>query len=336
MATMRAVRVTAPGGPEVLSLEAVPRPAPGPREILVRVRAAGLNRADLLQRRGQYPAPPGWPPDIPGLEFAGEVAALGAPELPWRLGDRVMGLVGGGGYAEYLTVDARHAIAFPPAWSFDEAAAVPEAFITAHDALRQARLARGDAVLVHAVGSAVGTALLQLGKAEGATVAGTSRTPAKLERARAMGLDRPVLVEGAFEPGGDLVSWASIICDLVGGPYMPGNLVAVQPGGRIVLIGLTGGRSAAVDLRQILSKRVTIIGTVLRARSADEKAEVVGRFVHEALPHLAVGRVRAVLDRVFPMDQATEAHRYLEANRNFGAVVLVWSASDRAARGPDR
>ncbi len=321
---MRAVRITAAGDPDVLCLAEAPRPVPGRGELLVRVRAAGVNRADLLQRRGQYPAPAGVPPDIPGLEFAGEVVEAGSGVERWTPGERVMGLVGGGAYAEFLTVDARHAMAVPAPWSFDAAAAVPEAFITAHDALRQARLQRGERVLVHAVGSGVGVALLQLAKAEGSVVAGTSRTPAKLERAAALGLDRPVLVRGAFVPDADLTDWADVIADLVGGPYLAGNLRAVARRGRIVVIGLTGGREAEVDLRLIMSKRVTVIGTVLRARSAEEKGAVVAAFVASAIPHFEAGTVRPLVDRTFPMAAAAEAHRYMEENRNFGAVVLRW------------
>lgn len=324
MPPMRAVRITAPGGPEVLQLVEVPRPRPEPHQLLVRVHAAGVNRADVLQRLGPYPAPPGSPPDIPGLEFAGEVER-GAADRSWKSGERVMGLVGGGAYAEFLSVDARHVVAIPEGWSYEEAAAIPEAFITADDALRQARLAGGERVLVHAVGSGVGTALLQLAKAVGAVVAGSSRTPAKLERAADLGLDRPILVRRGFAPDAHLESWADVICDLVGAPYLEGNLRAVAPKGRIVLIGLTGGRTAEVDLRQILGKRVTVIGTVLRGRSAEEKAEVTRAFAERALPLLAAGTVRPVLDRVFAMGDAPAAHRYMEENRNFGAIVLSWS-----------
>lgn len=319
---MRAIRIAAPGGPGVLELTEAPRPTPGRGDLLVRVRAAGVNRADLLQRRGEYPAPPGAPPDIPGLEFAGAVERADAGD--WRAGDRVMGLLGGGGYAEYVTVDARHVVPVPDAWTFEEAAAVPEAFLTAHDALRQADLQSGERLLVHAVGSGVGTALLHLGRAFGATVAGTSRTPAKLERARELGLAIAVHVRDAFEPTPELERWADVIAELVGGPYLAGDLRALAPRGRIVLIGLTGGRTARVDLRAILAKRARIIGTVLRSRSADEKADVVRAFREQAWPHFAAGAVRPVLDRIFPMADAAAAHRYVEENRNFGAVVLTW------------
>ncbi|MGD2136189.1 MAG: alcohol dehydrogenase catalytic domain-containing protein, partial [Gemmatimonadales bacterium] len=186
--------MTEPGGPDVLRLEEVDRPILGAGAVLVRVHAAGLNRADLLQRMGRYPAPPGAPPDIPGLEFAGEVGECGDGVTEWRPGDRVMGLASGGAYAEWIAVDAGHVVRIPDDWTFETAAAVPEAFVTAHDALVQGRLEAGEHLLIHAVGSGVGVALLQLGRAMGASVIGTSRTGWKLERAAELGLDRGVLV----------------------------------------------------------------------------------------------------------------------------------------------
>lgn len=321
---MRAVRVHEPGGPDVLRLSDVDRPEPGEGAVRVRVRAAGLNRADLLQRMGRYPAPAGAPPDIPGLEFAGEIDAVGAGVTEWTPGDRVMGLAGGGAYAEWIVADAGHVVRIPDGWTCETAAAVPEAFVTAHDALQQARLARGEHLLVHAVGSGVGVALLQLGRAIGASVTGTSRTEWKLQRARALGLDRAVLVADRFAPYDELRGTVNVTCDLVGGPYLPGTLDAMAPGGRIVVIGLTGGRSAEVNLGTVLAKRLTVIGTVLRSRSATEKRAVTRAFANEVLPLFHSGAVRPLVDRVFAMEEAAEAHRYMEANENFGAVVLTW------------
>lgn len=321
---MRAVRVSEPGGPDVLRVVDVEPPRPEEGEILVRVGAAGLNRADLLQRMGRYPAPPGTPPDIPGLEFSGEVVALGAGVRAWSVGDRVMGLVGGGAYAELVTVDAGHAVRVPDAWSHETAAAVPEAFVTAHDALAQARLGRGEHLLVHAVGSGVGVAALQLGKAMGASVTGTSRTPWKLERAAELGLDRSVVVSGAgpFVPDDTLRNSVDVTCELVGGAYLPGTLAAAAPRGRIVIVGLSGGRSATVDLGAILTKRLTVIGTVLRSRSVEEKRRVTRAFADDVLPLLRAEVVRPLVDRVFPIEAVADAHRHMEANQNFGAVVL--------------
>lgn len=300
-------------------------PRPGRGELLVRVWSSGLNRADLLQRRGRYPAPPGAPPEVPGLEFAGEVAALGEAVRGWGIGGRVMGIVPGGAYAEYVTIPAAHALRLPPTWTFDEAAAVPEAFVTAFDAMMlQGHVRRSQRVLIHAVGSSVGVAALQLARAVGATVAGTSRTPAKLERAKAFGLDRPILVTERFEPDPTLEGWADLVVDLVGGHYLPGDVRALAPRGRILVIGLSAGREAALDLGVVLSKRASIIGTVLRSRSRAEKTRLFAAFRTRVLPRFVKGQLRPVVDRVFPATDVVAAHRYLEENRNFGSVVLSW------------
>ena len=320
---MRAIVISQPGGPEMLQLGQRPAPQPAAGELLVRVHAAGINRADLLQRMGRYPAPPGVPADIPGLEYAGVVAAAGAGAGNWRPGDRVMGLVAGGAYAEFVTTPAGHALPVPRDWSFAQAAAVPEAFLTAFDALTlQGGLTAGQRVLIHAVGSSVGIAALQLAKTAGATVAGTSRSRWKLERAAEYGLDQPVLLSGAFDPSAELSDWADLILDLVGGPYLAGNLTAIAPGGRLLVVGLTGGREGPLDMSALLGKRATIIGTVLRSRSAEEKARLTQAFRAAVLPALDAGRLRPVLDRSFPATEAAEAHRYVEANRNVGSIVL--------------
>lgn len=322
---MRAVTLTAVGGPEVLDLRDVLTPEPGSGEVRVRVRAAGVNRADLLQRMGRYPPPPGAPQDILGLEYAGEIDAVGGGVEVWARGDRVMGIVPGGAYAEHVVVPADQLIPIPEGWTFEVAAAVPEAFLTAYDALwHRALLQMDERVLVHAVGSGVGVALLQLAKSWQCEVAGTSRTRAKLDRARALGLDHAVLVEAPFRPSDELRDWANVILDLVGGPYLAGNLDALAPLGRMVVVGLTGGRTAELDMGHLLRKRVTIVGTVLRSRSSDERAELTVAFIKHVLPQLERSEVKPVLDRVFPMEHAAEAHRYIEQNRNFGAVVLAW------------
>ena len=290
------------------------------------MRASGVNRADLLQRMGRYPAPEGAPADVPGLEIAGDVAEVAPGMQAWSVGDRVMGLVGGGGYAEFVAVPADHLIRIPAGWSFEQAAAAPEAYLTAFDALEQAGLKAGERVLIHAVGSGVGLALLQLARQAGATVAGTSRTEAKLVRAvRDVGLEQPVLVRnGVFQPGPELRDWADVVCDLVGGAYLSGNLVATARQGRIIVIGLTGGRSATIDLGMLLAKRVSLIGTVLRSRTPEEKARLTRSFAERVLPAFEKGTLLPVVDRVVPARQAAEAHRHVEANENFGAVVLTW------------
>ncbi len=327
MAEMRAVVIREPGGPEVLENQQVTVREPGRGELRVRARAAGVNRADLLQRRGLYPPPPGWPAQVPGLEYAGEVDAVGDGVVLWQVGDRVMGLVGGGGYAEYVVVQEREALAIPPLLSFEEAAAVPEVFITAHDALfTRLRLELGERLLVHAVGSGVGTAALQLAKAAGATVIGTSRSEWKLERATDFGLD--VLINTMKHDFPTMVKQATrgegvdAVLDLVGGPYLAGNLEVLAEKGRMIVVGLTGGRTAQIDLGTVLRKRLRILGTSLRMRPLEEKIDAVQDFDHDVGSLLAAGQVRPVIDRVFPVDEVSEAHRYMEANANFGKIVL--------------
>lgn len=327
MGKMRAVVITEPGGPEVLELQKVKIRDPGRGEIRVQVRAAGVNRADLLQRRGLYPPPPGWPVNIPGLEYAGAVEAVGEAVELWKVGDRVMGLVGGGGYAEFVVVQEREALAIPPLLSFEEAAAVPEVFITAHDALfTQMRLELGERLLIHAVGSGVGTAALQLAKAAGATVIGTSRAEWKLERATDYGLD--VLINTSEHHFPEMVKQATagsgvhVVLDLVGGPYLAGNIESLAEKGRMIVVGLSAGRTAELDLGAVLRKRLCIIGTSLRFRPLEEKIEAVRAFDHDVGSLLATGQVRPIIDCVFPLEETADAHRHMEADSNFGKIVL--------------
>ena len=325
---MKAIVITRHGGPEVLELREVPTPEPGAGEVLVRVRAAGINRADVLQRMGQYPPPSGAPALIPGLEYAGEVAALGAGASAWKVGDRVMGLVPGGAYAEFLTTHEALTLRMPASWPFEEAAAVPEVFITAYDALaRQMLLEPGERLLIHAVGSGVGTAAVQLAKAFHATTFGTSRSAPKLERARALGLD--VAIDTSREDFVEVIKertdghGVQVVLDLVGGPVLAGNLQVLARGGRMIVVGLTGGRSASIDLGAVLSKRLTIVGTVLRARSFEEKVAITAAFARDVLPLLEAGMVRPVLERSYPLREAAAAHKHLESNGVFGKLVLT-------------
>jgi putative PIG3 family NAD(P)H quinone oxidoreductase len=322
---MRAIVITRPGGPEVLALRDVPDPAPGAREIRVRVRAFGINRADLLQRRGLYPAPPGVPPDIPGLEFAGEVDAVGDNVRGVATGDRVMGIAGGGTYAELVVVPAGHAVSIPPDMDYRTAAAIPEAFVTAHDALARLDLVAQQWLLIHAVGSGVGLAGLALAHARGLRTIGTSRTAEKLARARALGLD-----VGVDTTAGDFVAAARAATgdgaqgalDLVGGPLFPRTLEALSALGRVVLVGLTAGRSADLDLGLVLRRRLRVEGTVLRTRSAREKDLAVAAFGLEVLPLITEGAVRPAIHAVLPFTSVAEAHRLMEANANFGKLVV--------------
>lgn len=324
---MRAVIMDGRGGPEVLRLAELPEPELGPGLVRVRVRAAGLNRADLLQRQGRYGAP-GSGPEVPGLEFAGEVDRVGPGVQTLSVGDRVFGIVTGGGQAEQVVVHERGALKIPERLDFVAAAAVPEAYVTAHDALfSQGRLRSGERLLVHAVGSGVGLAAVQLGSLAGATVLGTSRTPQKLERARAQGLAHGIdsrgghFAEEATRRTGDGVD---LIADFLGGSALAENLAALAPRGRLVVIGLLGGSSAPIDLGLLMAKRAQVVGTMLRPRPLEEKLAAVQAFGREVLPHLASGRIVPVVDKVYPAAAIQQAHAQLEANQNFGKIVLTF------------
>ncbi len=326
---MQAVVIRAFGDPESMELQERGPPEPGPEEILVRVLVSGLNRADLAQRRGHYPAPPGWPADIPGLEFAGTVAGLGSGETRWKMGDRVMGIVGGGAYAQYLVTHGSTAVNIPDGLSFREAGAIPEVFMTAYDALfRQVGLARGETVLIHAVGSGVGTAAVQLAEAFGARSIGTSRSREKLERARLLGLGVGVPADERW-PRRVLEATSGrgveVVLDLVGGAYLEGNQEVLAAGGRHIVVGVPGGGRAQIDLRKLMGKRATLRGTVLRARSVAEKAALAREFEATVVPLFQEGRVRPVIDRTFPPAEVCGAHRWMEENRNFGKILLEWS-----------
>lgn len=325
---MRAVVIRTPGGPDVLELAESPECEPTGGEVRVAVRAAGVNRADLMQRRGAYPAPAGWPQDVPGLEYAGVVESVGAGVESVAPGDRVMGLVGGGAYAEYVVVHEREVLRVPDRLSFEEAAAVPEAFITAHDALfTRLELASGEWLLIHAVGSGVGTAGLQLARAAGARVVGTSRSEWKLARATSeFGLTVPVDASDGFAEAvlNATAGGVHAILDLVGGGYLADNLRVLRTLGRQVVVGLPSGRSAELDMGALLGKRLTLVGTALRSRPLEQKIAATQLFAQQGLPLLAEGRVRPVVHERVPMAQAADAHRLLEENRTFGKVVLAW------------
>jgi putative PIG3 family NAD(P)H quinone oxidoreductase len=324
---MRAIAITKPGGPEVLQVVERPSPEPARGEVRVRVRATAINRADLLQRMGGYPAPADSPRDVPGLEIAGEVDALGPGVERWKVGDRVFGLVGGGGYAEQVVSHERALARIPDGVTFEQAAAVPEAFITAHDAIvGQAGLQGGEVLLVHAVGSGVGTAAVQLGRALGAFVVGTARHADKLERAKALGLDAGIVPDGgrfADAVRGVAPDGAAVTLELVGGAYLDEDLRAAQLRGRIVLVGLMAGARQELDLGLILRKRLHITGTVLRARPLEEKIAAMRTFEEQVVPLLARGKIAPVVDVVLPLDKAGEAHARMASNAGFGKIVLA-------------
>lgn len=330
---MKVLRISGEKGAGTLLLADAEEPAPGPHELCVRVHAAGLNRADLLQVRGLYPPPPDVPPDVPGLEFAGEVRAVGARVRAFRPGDRVMGLVGGGAFAEQLVVHEREALPLPENLTYAEAAALPEAYLTAFDALvLQGGLQAGESVLVHAVASGVGSAAALLCRAAGARVVGTGRSAQKLARAAQWGVAQTVLCEQAPPRFAEAVRAATggrgadLALDLVGGDYLPETLQAMAPRGRVLLVGLVAGRSAPLDLGLVLSRRLRLTGTVLRSRPHEEKAALAQAAVRQLLPLFRSGALPPVVDAVLPFSEAAQALARLAGNAPVGKLVLAWDA----------
>ena len=326
---MKAVVFGGKGGPEMARIEEIPRPVPQRGEVLVRVRAAALNRADLLQRRGLYPPPPGFREDVPGLEFAGEVAEVGEGAAGWKAGDRVMAITSGEAQAEYVLADPYMLMRIPDGMPFPQAAAIPEAGITAHDAMvTLGGMRSGWTLLIHAIGSGVGTMGLQIAKAMGGTVIGTARTPDKIEKARSLGLDHGILLGKEDPRFADDVKRITgrkgvpVVVDFVGAPYLAENLASLAPQGHLVVVGTLGGPKGTVDLGTLMRARGRIIGTVLRPRPLFEKIQATQAFARDVLPLLAAGKVRPVLDRAWPADQVREAHEQLERNDSFGKVVL--------------
>ena len=328
--TMQAVWISTYGGPEVLEIRTVGKPLINDDHVLVRVRASSLNRADLLQRQGKYPPPPGFPAEIPGIEFAGEVAEVGSSVRRWKPGQRIFGLIGGGAHAEYV-VTYEHLLAEIPAnLDWTQAAAVPEVFITAQDALwTQANLRPGENVLIHAVGSGVGLAAVQLCRAIQAVPYGTSRTADKIEKSKPLGLEDGIVLRQNFDDlstatekwtGG---SGINVLLDLVGGPYVKASQKAMALHGRMILVGTVAGGTYELDAKYVMSKRLQIRGTVLRARSMEEKIAATRLFASEVVPLLARGVLKPNVDSVFPISDIGKAHQRLESNETFGKVVVV-------------
>jgi NADPH2:quinone reductase len=323
---MRAIVLDSYGGPEVLTLADVPEPVPGPDEVLVEVAATAVNRADLLQRMGLYPGPP-MPREIPGLEFAGTVVALGERVTERAVGEQVMGVVGGGAYAERLAVHERQVMAVPVSVGLPEAGAIPEVAITAYDALvLQGGLGAGGWALVHAGASGVGTAAIQLVHAVGARVVVTCST-AKVEACRALGAD--VVVDYTAEDFVDAVAAATggrgvdVVLDVIGGDYVARNLQSCRVGGTIVQVGIMGGGNAQVPVGLLLTRRIHWVGTVLRGRPLEEKIAVTRRCEHDLVPLYESGVVRPVIDRTYPLEQVAQAHEYVGTNANVGKVLLT-------------
>jgi putative PIG3 family NAD(P)H quinone oxidoreductase len=327
----RAVVIEGKGEADVLRVGSLAVREPGPGEVLVAIAAAGLNRADVLQRRGFYPAPPGAPANVPGLEYAGTVAAVGEGVTATAVGARVMGIVAGGGMASHVVVHERELVRVPEGMGLEDAAAIPEVFMTAYDALfLQAELALGETVLLHAIGSGVGTAGLQLARAAGVRALGTSRTQLKLERCAALGLaqDDGLLVQDKRFAARVLERTAGrgvdVILDSVGAAYLSDNLQALATRGRLVVIGLMGGATGELPLGALLAKRASLRGTVLRSRPLEEKAELAQRFARNVVPLFERGALRPVVDCVLPMSEVAEAHRRMERDQSFGKIVLRW------------
>ena len=332
---MRAISIREPGGVDVLELTDASVPEPGTQEVLVRIRVAGINRADILQRMGAYPAPQGAPDDIPGLEFAGEIAKIGSDVEEWAPGDRVMGILGGGGYAELAVVPVGQLLPVPSGLSWIEAGAIPEVFLTAADALFSCgRMEPGDRVLVHTAGGGVGTAALQLARVAGAkSVIGTA-SAGKLEQIRKTGLPLDLGIDRGSDSFADEVNGytdgagVNVILDTVGGSYWEDNLTSLSTLGRLVVVGLLGGSNVKANLRKLMAKRATIVGTVLRARSTVEKAQVTEDFQKRFLSAFVKGgqnqppALIPIIDRTYPLAEASEAHRRMESNNSFGKVLL--------------
>ncbi len=325
---MHAAVITEPGGPDVLQIMEVEDPVPGPEDVLVDVKASALNRADMLQRQGGYPAPAGSPSDIPGLEFAGIVLEAGERVIGMAEGDRVFGLLGGGGYASRTVTHHRMAVPMPANWDFVQAAATPEVYFTAYDALfNRGNLQMGERLLVHAAGSGVGTAAVQLAHHAGAFVFGTAGSAEKLAAAAKLGMDvginyhdedfAAVVKEKTGGAGVD------VLIDFIGGPYWDQNIASMAVLGRLVEVGLMGGGRVEVDLGQLMGKRLQVTGTGLRGRTIEEKLSVTAQFKRHVLPHLTSGSMKPVVDRTFPLEEVADAHRYMETNANFGKIVLT-------------
>ncbi|MCZ6843498.1 MAG: NAD(P)H-quinone oxidoreductase [SAR324 cluster bacterium] len=323
---MKAVIQSGNGGPQVLQLGEAANPEPGPGQLLVKVRATALNRADTMQRKGMYPPPKG-ESEILGLELAGEVEAWGDGVEGFSKGQGVFGLVGGGGYAQYALIDKDMAMPIPDGWSFAEAAAVPEVYFTANETVFVlGNLQPGEAVLIHAGGSGVGTAAIQMAHHIGAKVYFTAGSQDKIERATALGADAGINYKThdfAEEinrlTGGEGVD---VVEDFLGASYLSRNLSVLRPGGRLILVALMGGAKCEVDLSTVMRNRLQVFGSVMRSRSLEDKRAITARFQQRWLPPLIEGKIKPVIDSVFPLEEVVAAHEAMEANKNFGKIIL--------------
>ena len=325
---MKVATIPRPGGPEVFKFIDLPKPVPGPEQLLVRVGAAGLNRADSLQRQGHYPMPPGVA-NVPGLELAGEVAAVGGKTKGFRQGDKIIGLVAEGAYAEYALVDYGLAVHMPKGWSFADGAAVIEVFCTAHETVFVlGELKTGQAMFLHAAASGVGTAALQMAKHAGAAVYGTAGSSFKLDRLRKLGIDFAMNYKtGDFAEDVMRVTDAGgvdMVEDFSGAPSLGRNLAILKETGRLVIVGALGGSIAELDSSPIIRKRLKILGFTLRAQTLADKRAIVGRFRDQWLPLLAKGAIKPIVHAALPFAQVAKSHAMMDADENFGKIVLTF------------
>lgn len=320
---MNVIAIAQPGGPEALQPAQRPAPTPAPGEVLIRVRAAGVNRADVAQRKGHYPAPAGTVPDIPGLEVAGVVEGCGAGVTRWRVGDAVCALLSGGGYAEYVTIDAGHCLPVPGGWSFTDAAALPEAILTVwSNVFQRGRLQAGETFLVHGGTSGIGMAAIQLAHARGARVFATAGSDEKCAACLAAGAERAINYRTADFAAELKETGVDVILDMIGGEYFDKNLRLLRPEGRLVFINAMRGPKTELNIMQVMARRLTITGSTLRSRETEYKRALTAEVQREVWPLLAAGRYRASVFRVFPLAAAAEAHRLMESSEHIGKLVL--------------
>lgn len=323
---MKAIIAQQAGGPEVLQLVDIDTPTPTEQQLLIKVHTAAINRADTLQRKGKYPPPPG-DSDILGLECAGEVVACGAAVATHKIGDRVFGLVGGGAYAEYCVLDAAMAMPIPEDWTYEYAAAIPEVFFTANETVFElGQLQAGESILIHAGGSGVGTAAIQMAKHSGATVYITAGSTEKIEKTLQLGAHAGInyktdnfetaIMELTHNKGVDVIE------DFIGGDYFAKNCRLLKSTGRLIQVATMSGHKAELDLRLLMRKRLQVKGSVMRSRSLDDKRAITERFKQRWLPVLQARDIKPIIDSTFPLTMAQEAHQHMEANKNFGKILL--------------
>ena len=323
---MQAIIISRPGGPEVLELSTVETPKPQRSEVLVRIMATGLNRADSQQREGKYPPPPDAPQHIPGLEFAGEVAEVGQFS-GWTVGDRVFGLTAGGAYAQYLVAHGRTLSRIPEHLDYEQAAALPEACITSYDAMiTQGKLAAGEYLLISGVTSGVGTIALQIANAIGAQVVGTTRSAAKVARVEEIGaLKSIVTTDGKFSKEVMKATdgkGADVVLELIGGDYVQEDIQCTAPKGRIIIVGLMAGRKTELSLAHILAKRLHMVGTTMRMRPLEEKIQAAQIFQTHVIPLICNGKIKPIIDKIFDLAEASKAHQFMDSNDSFGKIIL--------------